>query len=118
VKRAPAASFARRGPLTPVGADLDTLACELRERLLAAAGEPDGADAVHERIEALVELEAGVLDPAARTGLVERIAERAFGLGPLEPLLADPRWRRRSPRVWRRAAGSIRPPWRSCAGAA
>ncbi len=71
-------------------ADLDTLACELRERLLAAAGEPDGGEAVHERIEALVAREAGVLDEAARSGLVERIAERAFGLGPLEPLLADP----------------------------
>jgi pilus assembly protein CpaF len=73
-----------------VDTDLDTLASDLRERMLAAAGEPDGGEAVHERIRALVEREAGVLDPAARAGLVDRIAERAFGLGPLEPLLADP----------------------------
>jgi pilus assembly protein CpaF len=73
-----------------VDADLDTLACELRERLLAAAGEPDGGEGVHERIRALVDREAAVLDAGARAGLVERIAERAFGLGPLEPLLRDP----------------------------
>jgi pilus assembly protein CpaF len=71
-------------------ADLDALAGELRARLLAAAGEPDGGLAAEERIRSLVELEAGVLDEAARAGLVGRIAERAFGLGPLEPLLADP----------------------------
>ena len=71
--------------------DLDTLASELRERLLASAGEPEaGTGAVHDRIRALVDAEAGVLDAGARAGLVERIAERAFGLGPLEPLLRDP----------------------------
>ena len=70
-------------------ADLDTLAGALRERLLAAAGEgEDGAEP--ERIRALVDREAGVLDAGAREGLAARIAERAFGLGPLEPLLADP----------------------------
>ena len=69
--------------------DLDTLAGALRERLLAAAGEgEDGAEP--ERIRALVDREAGVLDEGARDGLAARIAERAFGLGPLEPLLADP----------------------------
>jgi pilus assembly protein CpaF len=71
-----------------VDADLDTLAGELRERLLAAAGEPGGG--VHERIRALVDAEAGVLDAGARDGLVDRIAERALGLGVLEPLLRDP----------------------------
>ena len=70
--------------------DLDTLAGELRERLLAAAGEPDGDGSPPERIRALVDREAGVLDAGARAGLMERIAERAFGLGPLEPLLRDP----------------------------
>ncbi len=67
-------------------ADLDTLAGTLRERLLAV-GEDGPAP---ERIRALVDREAGVLDEAAREGLAARIAERAFGLGPLEPLLADP----------------------------
>jgi pilus assembly protein CpaF len=72
-----------------VDTDLDTLAGALRERLLAAAGEgEDGA--APERIRALVDREAGVLDAGAREGLAARIAERAFGLGPLEPLLADP----------------------------
>jgi pilus assembly protein CpaF len=70
-----------------VEADLDTLAGELRERLLAASSELDGG--VHDRIRALVDSEAGVLDPAAREGLVDRIAERALGLGVLEPLLRD-----------------------------
>ena len=68
---------------------LDALATDLRERLLAGAGE-DGGD-LPGRIRALVDREAGVL--CARTGRAElaaRIAERAFGLGPLEPLLADP----------------------------
>ena len=46
--------------------------------------------AAQERIRALVEREAGVLDARRASGLAERIAERAFGLGPLEPLLADP----------------------------
>ena len=71
-------------------ADLDTLAGELRERLLAAAGEPDGGEGAQERIRALVDREAGVLEADVRAGLVDRIAERAFGLGPLEPLLRDP----------------------------
>ena len=69
--------------------DLDTLAGALRERLLAAAGEEDDG-AEHERIRALVDREAGVLSAGARAGLAARIAERAFGLGPLEPLLGDP----------------------------
>jgi pilus assembly protein CpaF len=72
-----------------VDSDLDTLAGALRERLLAAAGE-EADCAAPERIRALVDREAGVLDATAREGLAARIAERAFGLGPLEPLLADP----------------------------
>jgi pilus assembly protein CpaF len=67
---------------------LDTLATDLRERLLAGAGE-EGAD-LPDRIRALVDREAGVLSEDRRAELVARIAERAFGLGPLEPLLSDP----------------------------
>ena len=59
----------------------------LRERLVADAGA--GGD-LHERIDALVEREAGVLDEATRAELARRVARRSFGLGPLEPLLADP----------------------------
>src|SRR3954452_5828622 len=66
---------------------LDTLANDLRERLLAGAGE-EGAD-LPGRIRALVDREAGVLSEDRRAELAARIAQRAFGLGPLEGLLAD-----------------------------
>src|SRR5688572_7309373 len=69
---------------------MDLLAAALRERLLSSADEPDGAAGLPGRIRALVDREAGVLDAGAREGLAARIAERAFGLGPVEPLLADP----------------------------
>ncbi|HWV85694.1 MAG TPA: CpaF family protein [Capillimicrobium sp.] len=75
---------------------LHQLADRLRERLIrgAATGEapPDGArdGDLHERIRALVEREAALLDAPARERLVALVAERSFGLGPLEPLLADP----------------------------
>jgi pilus assembly protein CpaF len=70
-------------------AELDALAASLRERLLS---EPvrDGPDDVEGRIRALVEREAALLDAGAREALVARVAERSFGLGPLEPLLRDP----------------------------
>jgi pilus assembly protein CpaF len=71
-------------------AALDELAGSLRERLLARAGEgPDEAGA-EAGIRELVEREAALLDPADREELVARVAERSFGLGPLEPLLRDP----------------------------
>jgi pilus assembly protein CpaF len=66
---------------------LDDLAGILRERLVADAGA--GGD-LHERIDALVAQEAGVLDEPTRAELARRVARRSFGLGPLEPLLADP----------------------------
>src|SRR5919198_280692 len=65
--------------------DLDDLAADLRERLLADPGDGE----LIERIRALVDREAAVLDAGARADLAGRIAERAFGLGPLEPLLRD-----------------------------
>jgi len=68
--------------------DLDELATDLRERLLADPAAPD-EDLTH-RIRALVDREAAVLDAAMRADLAARIAERSFGLGPLEPLLQDP----------------------------
>jgi pilus assembly protein CpaF len=69
---------------------LDAVAADLRERLLAGAGEGEEAEALPARIQTLVDREAGVLDEGRRAQLAARIAERAFGLGPLEPLLADP----------------------------
>ena len=68
---------------------LEELAGSLRERLLREAGEAPGGD-VHERIRSLVERECGLLDDGSRQRLAEMVAERSFGLGPLEPLLADP----------------------------
>jgi pilus assembly protein CpaF len=69
---------------------LDALAADLRERLLAGAGEPGDEADLPGRIQALVDREAGVLPESRRLELAARIAERAFGLGPLEPLLGDP----------------------------
>src|SRR3954466_5536165 len=64
------------------------LADRLRERLIRSAG--SGTEDLHARIRALVETEAALLDAPARERLVALVAERSFGLGPLEPLLADP----------------------------
>ncbi len=69
---------------------LDSLAGALRDRLLTEAGRDAGQGDLQERISALVDREAGLLDDEARTRLAARIAERSFGLGPLEPLLGDP----------------------------
>ena len=74
---------------------LEALACALRDQLLHEAGDGpvrDGgaADDLDARIRALVDREAGALDEAARAELARRIAQRSFGLGPLEALLADP----------------------------
>ena len=70
-------------------ADLDALAAALRERLLTESARTGPGD-VEGRIRALVEREAALLDAGAREALVARVAERSFGLGPLEPLLRDP----------------------------
>jgi pilus assembly protein CpaF len=69
---------------------LDDVAGELRERLVREAGTDDGADGAPARIAALVEREGALLSEVERGELRRRVAERAFGLGPLEPLLADP----------------------------
>jgi pilus assembly protein CpaF len=70
-------------------ADLDALAAALRERLLTETA-ADGLGDVEGRIRVLVEREAALLDAGSREALVARVAERSFGLGPLEPLLRDP----------------------------
>ena len=70
-------------------AALDELAGSLRDRLLGEAARHADGD-LHERIRELVDREAGLLDHDARERLATRIAERSFGLGPLEPLLGDP----------------------------
>ncbi|HXE44668.1 MAG TPA: ATPase, T2SS/T4P/T4SS family [Conexibacter sp.] len=69
-------------------ARLERLAGELRERLVRSAGEGSGDAA--QRVAALVEREAALLGEAEREVLRRMVLERALGLGPLEPLLADP----------------------------
>lgn len=78
--------------MLPDRAALDSLATSLRERLLAES-RPDGPtepEGAAHRIAALVDAEAGVLDEDVRAELARMVAEKSFGLGPLEPLLADP----------------------------
>src|SRR4051794_17844957 len=71
--------------------DLDVLAGVLREELIARTGDGDQVltDA-QARIRELVDQRAGVLDATTREELARRVAQRSFGLGPLEPLVADP----------------------------
>jgi pilus assembly protein CpaF len=69
---------------------LEELAAALRERLLREAGAGEGGADAMERIRALVDREAAALAADERDELARRVAERSFGLGPLEPLLADP----------------------------
>ena len=68
---------------------LDAVAEALRERLLQEGGAADPGDA-DGAIRALVDREAAVLHPDQREAIVRRIAQRSFGLGPLDALLADP----------------------------
>ena len=70
---------------------MDELAEVLRGRLIegARAGRAPGAD-VRQRVSELVAAEAPALAPAEREALCRRVLRLAGGLGPLEPLLADP----------------------------
>jgi pilus assembly protein CpaF len=74
---------------------LDELAEALRARLIESARADSGraaalADGLEAEVRALVEREAAVLDEGDRDALCERVLRLATGLGPLEPLLADP----------------------------
>jgi pilus assembly protein CpaF len=70
---------------------IDELAASLRSRLIARAREGAAAGASLEReVGELVEREAAPLPAADRQQLRERVLLLATGLGPLEPLLADP----------------------------
>jgi pilus assembly protein CpaF len=70
---------------------LEELAEALRRRLIARAR--DGAASAGElggEVRALVDAEAPALPDAEREDLAARVVRLATGLGPLEPLLADP----------------------------
>jgi pilus assembly protein CpaF len=93
---------------------LESLAEELRERLVRSAAEtdPSGPDAA-QRVAALVEREAALLSVGERATLRRLVTERSLGLGPLEPLLADPHVDEvmvNGPgRVWVERGGRIQP---------
>src|SRR4051794_20761951 len=70
---------------------LEELAEALRRRLIARAR--DGAEvngSLAAEVRALVDVEAPALPDAERASLAARVVRLATGLGPLEPLLADP----------------------------
>jgi pilus assembly protein CpaF len=69
---------------------LDELAVALRTRLVERARDGAGAGSLDDEVRALVESEAAPLPEAERAELAARVVLLATGLGPLEPLLADP----------------------------
>src|ERR671933_1452286 len=72
----------------------DELAEALRRRLIERArrGETGAANGgLATEVRELVDAEAAALPDADRSALAERVVRLATGLGPLEPLLSDPR---------------------------
>ncbi|MGH2781348.1 MAG: CpaF family protein [Thermoleophilaceae bacterium] len=69
---------------------LDELAAALRARLVERARDGSVGGSLDEEVRSLVEREAGALPVAEREALCSRVLLLATGLGPLEPLLADP----------------------------
>ena len=69
---------------------LDELAEALRARLVERARGGEAGGSLEQEVRGLVEREAAALPEAERAALVERVIVLATGLGPLEPLLADP----------------------------
>ncbi|HEU0018882.1 MAG TPA: CpaF family protein [Thermoleophilaceae bacterium] len=69
---------------------IDELADALRERLIQRARSGESGGDIGAEIAVLIEREAAALSEAERSALRERVLLSATGLGPLEPLLADP----------------------------
>ena len=67
--------------------DAAVLTDAVHARLLAAVPSPDG---LRPRVESLVRSEAPLLAADAMATVVDGVVARTLGLGPLEPLLADP----------------------------
>ena len=69
---------------------LDDLAVALRGRLIERARAGEAGEGLEADVRQVVEAEAGALPEADRDELCRRMLLLATGLGPLEPLLADP----------------------------
>ena len=69
---------------------LDELAEALRARLVERARVGEAGGSLEHEVRVLVEREAAALPEASRAELRARVMLLATGLGPLEPLLADP----------------------------
>jgi pilus assembly protein CpaF len=69
---------------------VDQLAASLRERLVERARTTADSAPVEDQVRELVAAEAAPLPERERERLAERVLRLATGLGPLEPLLADP----------------------------
>ena len=69
---------------------MDEFAEVLRGQLIERARSGAATGDVREEVHTLVEREAAVLGEADRAALCDRVILLATGLGPLEPLLADP----------------------------
>jgi pilus assembly protein CpaF len=68
----------------------DDLADALRRRMIEQARDGGGPGSLADGVRELVEREAAALPASDREALVERVIRLATGLGPLDPLLADP----------------------------
>ncbi len=69
----------------------DDLADALRRRMIDQARDGDTSPvSLEDEVHALVEREAAALPESEREALAERVIRLATGLGPLDPLLADP----------------------------
>src|SRR2546423_10151671 len=69
---------------------LEELAEALRKRLIERARAGGAGGSLGGEVRALVDAEAPALAEAERGELAARVVRLATGLGPLEPLLADP----------------------------
>jgi pilus assembly protein CpaF len=69
---------------------IEELAGALRKRLIERARTGESRGEVGAEVRALVDGEAAALSESARAALAQRVLLAATGLGPLEPLLADP----------------------------
>jgi pilus assembly protein CpaF len=93
--------------------EIDDLAGRLRDRLVADAGAEAAPGDLTARIAAAVERDFGLLGEVERREVARRVESRVAGLGPLEPLLADPDVDEvmvvGAGRVWVERAGRVEP---------